>query len=122
MKKFIEITKKDREFIMKAMGCTERMVFKAIRFEKNSDTDLSRRIRKLAMERGGIEMVVAPMTETLFDADGYMRQYFNNGAMLELGTRDNTAVVYDRYGLQQCRRNDVCLCDIPEIQKIAESL
>ena len=34
MKKFIEITKKDREFIMKAMDCTERMVFKGIRFEK----------------------------------------------------------------------------------------
>ena len=38
MKKFIEITKKDREFIMKAMDCTERMVFKGTRFEKNSDT------------------------------------------------------------------------------------
>ncbi|OYP58478.1 hypothetical protein [Prevotella sp. P3-122] len=122
MKKFIEISKNDREFIMQAFGCSERMVFKAIRYEDGSATDLAKRIRKLALERGGIEMAVVPLTETLFDADGYMRQYFANGAMMELDIRHNRADVFDKDCNRYCIQEDVRLCDIPAIQKVAESL
>lgn len=89
MKKYIHITKEDRMFIMKALGVTERTVFNAIRFDsKRGDTELARKIRKLAMERGGIVMVVIPEIETMFDSDNYMRQYFPNGALLEI-SKDN---------------------------------
>lgn len=122
MKKFIEIGKKDREFIMQAFGCSERMVFKAIRYEDGSETELAKRIRKLALERGGIEMAVVPLTETLFDADGYMRQYFGNGTMMELDIRHGFAAVYDKDCNRYCTKKNVRLCDIPVIQGIALSL
>ena len=102
-RRYIHIMKEDREFIMKALGVTERTVFNAIRFdEKRGNTDLAKRIRKLAMERGGIVMVVIPEIETLFDADNYMRQYFPNGALLEISKDDGNAAIYFKGELQQC--------------------
>lgn len=92
MKKYIHIKKEDREFIMKAFGVTERTVYNAIRFdEKRGNTELAKRIRKLAMERGGIVMTVIPDVETLFDADRYMRQYLPNGVLLEFSLIDAAA-------------------------------
>ena len=80
MKKYIHLKKEDREFIAKAFGITPRMVFSAVHFE--SDSELARKVRKLALDRGGIVMVEVPETETLFDADGYMRQYLPGGVLL----------------------------------------
>lgn len=85
MKKYIHITKEDREFLMKAFGVTAKMVQYAVRYdERRGGSDLAKRIRKVALDRGGIVMAVAPEVETLHDADGYMRQYFPNGAMIEV--------------------------------------
>lgn len=85
MKKYIHITKENREFLMKAFGVTGKTVQNAVRFDaERGDTDLAKKIRKVALERGGIVMAVAPEVETLHDADGYMRQYFPNGAMIEV--------------------------------------
>ena len=53
MSRRICVTADDRRFIARAMGCTERMVFMALSYRKNSE--LALRIRKLAMERGGKE-------------------------------------------------------------------
>ena len=95
MKKYIHIQKEDRDFIMKALNVTERTVFNAIRFdEKRGNTDIAKRIRKLAMERGGIVMVVTPEIETLHDADNYMRQYCPNGALLEINKVNGDADIY----------------------------
>ena len=80
---------------MKSFKVTERTVFNAIRFdEERGSTDLAKRIRKLAMERGGIVMTVIPEVETIFDADNYMRQYFHNGALLEISKVDGYADIY----------------------------
>lgn len=54
MKKQVTVTKENREFLEKAFKVSSVMIWKALTFE--SDTDLARRIRKLAIERGGIEM------------------------------------------------------------------
>ncbi len=89
MKKYIHIKKEDREFIMKALGVTQRSVFNAIHFdERRGDTELARKIRKLAMDRGGIVMVELPEIETLHDADGYMRQYLPNDPLLEFSREE----------------------------------
>lgn len=58
MKKYIHVKKEDREFLAKVFGITPRMVFNAVHFE--SDSELARKVRKLAMDRGGIVMVEAP--------------------------------------------------------------
>ena len=119
MKKYIHITKEDREFIMKALGVTERMVFKGIRYE--SDTDTARRIRRLALCRGGMVMNVVAETETFHDSDHYMRQYLPNGAMLELNKRDGSGDVIFK-GCSVRHYSHLMVSDIPGIQQWAGSL
>ena len=109
MKKYIHLKKEDREFIAKAFGITPRMVFSAVHFE--SDSELARKVRKLALDRGGIVMVEVPETETLFDADGYMRQYLPGGVLLEFKYSDN--------GEEKRKFEHVYVSDIPYIQEFA---
>ena len=92
MKKQVTVTKENREFLEKAFKVSSVMIWKALTFE--SDTDLARRIRKLAVERGGIEMCFCPVLETMHDSDGYMRQYLPNGAMLEFNKNDGNGSVF----------------------------
>lgn len=121
-KRYIHIMKEDREFIMKLLGVTERTVLNAIRFdEKRGHTDLAKRIRKLAMSRGGIVMVVNPEIETLFDADNYMRQYFPNGALLEICKVDGNADIY--YKGERVWHSESIICsEISGLQERAMSL
>ena len=121
-KRYIHIMKEDREFIMKSLGVTGRTVLNAIRFdEKRGNSDTAKRIRKLAMSRGGIVMVVNPEIETLFDADNYMRQYFPNGALIELDKKAGTGDVLFK-GERAGHYEDVSLRDIEEIQAFASAL
>ncbi len=123
MKKYIHIKKEDREFIMTALNVTERMVYYAIRFEgERGNTDLARKIRKLALERGGITMVVIPEYETLFDSDDYMRQYLPNGVMLEFEKKGNGGCDVLHKGEIVRHYDNVMVRDIPAIQNWATTL
>ena len=122
MKKYIHITKEDRMFIMKALGVTERTVFNAIRFDsKRGDTELARKIRKLAMERGGIVMVEIPEIECLFDADGYMRQYLLNNTILEFSFENGGCDVFHK-GEKVRHYENVVVSNIKNIQNWALAL
>ena len=122
MKKYIHITKEDRMFIMKALGVTERTVFNAIRFDsKRGDTELARKIRKLAMERGGIVMVEIPEIECLFDADGYMRQYLPNNTILEFSFENGGCDVFHK-GEKVRHYENVVVSNIKNIQNWALAL
>lgn len=122
MKKYIHIKKEDREFIAKAFGITERSVFNAIRFDdRRGETELARKVRKLAMERGGIVMVEIPENETLHDADGYIRQYLPNDVLLEFSREDGGCDVFHK-GMKVRHYENVLVRDIPEIQNWASTL
>lgn len=122
MKKYIHIKREDREFIAKAFGITERSVFNAIRFDdRRGETELARKVRKLAMERGGIVMVEIPEIETLHDADGYMRQYLPNDVLLEFSRKDGGCDVFHK-GMKVRHYENVLVRDIPEIQNWASTL
>nr|DAL70323.1 MAG TPA: hypothetical protein [Caudoviricetes sp.] len=122
MKKYIHIKKEDREFIMKALGVTQRSVFSAIHFEeRRGNTELARKIRKLAMDRGGIVMVELPEIETLHDADGYMRQYLPNDTLLEFSREDGGCDVFHK-GRKVRHYDNVVIKDIPGIQNWAAAL
>jgi hypothetical protein len=122
MKKYIHIKREDREFIAKAFGITERSVFNAIRFDdRRGETELARKVRKLAMERGGIVMVEIPEIETLHDADGYMRQYLPNDVLLEFSREDGGCDVFHK-GMKVRHYENVLVRDIPEIQNWALTL
>lgn len=119
MEKFIHITVSDREFLSKVFNCTKRMVYDAIHFR--SETELARKIRKVALERGGIIMALSPVVETLHDADGYIRQYFPNGVLLELRKADGTGVVLKEGEAVKCFEN-ITLSTIEQAQAFAAAL
>ncbi len=122
MKKYIHIQKEDREFIMRAFGISEKSVFNAIRFDdRRGGTDLAKKIRKLAMDRGGIVMVEVPEIETLHDADGYMRQYLPNNTLLEFDKEDGGCDVFHE-GEKVRRYENVVVSDIKNIQGWALAL
>lgn len=120
MKKYIHITKADRDFIAKSLKITDRMVFKGIRFE--SDTKTAKKVRKLAMDRGGIAMAELPLAEMLHDSDGYMRQWLSNGAMLEISKMSDCSCDVFFRGEKVKHYDNVMVSDIPNIQDWAMSL
>lgn len=122
MKKYIHIKKEDRDFIAKVFGITGRSIYNALHFDdERGGSELAKKVRKLARERGGITMVAAPEEETLFDADGYMRQYLPGGVLLEFSLEDGSCVVY-KHGEKVRRFDKVLVKDIPFIQDWASSL
>ena len=124
MKRCIHIKKADREFILNLFKVTGRTVDNALRFDaERGNTELARKIRKVAMEHGGIVMVVSPEAETLFDADGYMRQYLPNGVLLEFEKEagNGGCNVYLRGDMVR-RYDSVQVRDIPAIQNWAATL
>ena len=124
MKRYIHIQKADREFILNLFKVTGRTVDNALRFDaERGNTELARKIRKVAMEHGGIVMVVSPEAETLFDADGYMRQYLPNGVLLEFEKEagNGGCNVYLRGDMVR-RYDSVQVREIPAIQNWAATL
>ena len=124
MKRYIHIQKADREFILNLFKVTGRTVDNALRFDaERGNTDLARKIRKVAMEHGGIVLVVSPEAETLFDADGYMRQYLPNGVLLEFEKEagNGGCNVYLKGDMVR-RYDNVQVRDIPAIQNWAATL
>lgn len=108
---------------MASLKVTERMVYYALRFEgERGNTDLARKIRRLAMERGGIIMVVTPEVETLHDSDEYMRQYFPNGVELEFAKKGDASCDVLYKGKVVRHYDNVMVRDIPAIQKYASEL
>lgn len=122
MKKYIHITKGDREIIAKTFKVSDRTVLNAIRFdEKRGDSDKAKRIRKMAFERGGILMAVIPMIETFHDHDKVTRQYCPNGALIELDRNDGMGYVIFNGETVKTYEN-VQMTDIDGIQRFAMAL
>ena len=122
MERYIHITKTDREFIAKSFGVSERTVRNAITFDdRRGNSELAAKIRKLAMERGGIVMVVTPEIETFYDYDKVMRQYCPNGALIEIDRKDSSGQVIFK-GETVKTYEHVTLSDIDEIQAFASAL
>ena len=116
MEKYIAVTKETREYLRKLFKTTRK---RALYFE--NDTPFSKRIRKAAQERGGILMAVCPMMETMHDADGYMRQYFPNGVMVECN-KETGRVEIIKDGKAVEGFDNVSMSQIFEIQAKAERM
>lgn len=93
MKRFIAVTKEQEAFLAKAFKVTDRMVRYALSYSVDSDT--CKRIRRLALQRGGVMMVSdCKEIETIHDADGMMKQLMPNGAVIEISKETGDADVY----------------------------
>lgn len=122
MRKYIHVTKEDREFLAKKYGIGPRTVYNALVMdEERGNSDVCNKIRRDALERGGIVMVESPEMETFHDNDGYMRQRFPNGALLELDKMTgNGAVLW--HGVAIRTYMGVMVDQIAGIQEYAASL
>lgn len=118
MKKYIDVTREIRQDIMSAFNVTGKMVYYALNYDaKRGESDKAKRIRVYAKQKGGIVMVEAPEVETIHDAEGYMRQYFPNGAMIECNkSTGNVDVFYKGQMMKQYQ--DVKIKELEEIQSI----
>lgn len=118
MKKYIDVTREVRQDIMAAFKVTGKMVYYALNFDaKRGESEKAKRIRVYAKQKGGVVMVVTPEVETIHDANGYMRQYFPNGAMIECNkTNGNVDVFYK--GQKMKSYEDVKIKELEEIQSI----
>ena len=118
MKKYIDVTKEVRQDIMAAFKVTGKMVYYALNYDaKRGESDKEKRIRVYAKQKGGIVMIAAPEVETIHDADGYMRQYFPNGAMIECNKANGNVDVFYK-GKMMKQYQDVKIKQLEEIQSI----
>ena len=118
MKKYIDVTKEVRQDIMAAFKVTGKMVYYALNFDaKRGESEKAKRIRVYAKQKGGVVMVVTPEVETIHDANGYMRQYFPNGAMIECNKAHGNVDVFYK-GQKMKSYEDVKIKELEEIQSI----
>ena len=119
MKKYIAVTDKQRQLIVDAFKITTRMVRLALSYD--SDSNLAKRIRKLALEAGGVKMVAIAETECIFDSEGNMTQLMPNGAVIEISKETGDAKVFTK-GKQRIHVEDIRVREIAALQSAAMEL
>lgn len=119
-KREIVVTKENREFLKKLFGCTEQTLYNSLDLQKPS-SEMRKRIRKAAMERGGDVMVTLREMETIHDSNGMMIQTFPNGARIEISKKDGDArIIYK--GEEVATFENVTIASLYDIQSIAHHL
>lgn len=119
----ITVTRSQREFLAKAFGVTKEMVSYALNFHPvKGQSDLAKKIRCLAVQRGGFELVTAPASEVVHDADGVFKQYFENGWMWEADKNTGLLVVLDEKGNLKKSIENAKVADIDAVQREIESV
>ena len=122
-KRVIEVTKETREFLQKAFKVSQPMVWYALTFdEKRGQSDLAKRIRNLALQKGGVVLNIGPEIETIHSADGRMRQYFPHDVLLEVDTRNTGLVAVYKKGELQRSWDNPGVSELDGIQNWAMSL
>lgn len=116
MKKYIKISEKEKQWIGEAFKVSRVTVNHALYFdEKRGNSDLAKRIRKLALHRGGILMNKLPTFETIHNTTtGEMVQEFPNGARIVAELTTGTVKVYDVRGIV---RHNVEKCTIERLYR-----
>ena len=123
MKKVISVTRKDREFLMKAFDVSSQMVSYALNYAKpQGESELAKKIRRLAMQRGGFVMICAPASEVVHDHEGVMRQYFDNGWMWEGDKTTGTMAVKNAQGETVTWIENAGIRDIEAVQAAMEEM
>lgn len=114
MKKYIKISGKEKEWIEMALGVSRSMVDFALHYDaKRGNSDLAKRIRMLALHRGGVLMNELPAFETIHNTTtGEMVQPFENGAKLVMVWATGSLKIFNKEG-ELCR--DVRINTIEEL-------
>ena len=117
MKKYIKISEENKKWIEQALNISRVMLNHALYFDpKRGNSDLAKRIRKLALHRGGVLMNELPAFETIHNTvAGEMVQPFENGAKLVMAWATGNVKVFDKKG-NVCR--DVHIRTIEELTEM----
>ena len=115
----IEVSQKTRHELVKVFNTTAMSVWRALSFKNDSET--SKKIRKVAQEKGGVIIMLLPAIETIHDADNFMRQYFPNDVMIE-ANKNNGHVDLLKCGEIVKSWDNVFLSDLTRIQQEAIAL
>ena len=120
-KRFIDVTTEVRKELKKIFKCSSMNVWRALNFEGQSDE--CKRIRVMALQKGGLIMSVGRACETYHcETDVCMRQYFDNGAVLEANKRTCSVDIYDRHGVKRKHKDGVFISELEELGAFAQSL
>lgn len=120
----IEVAQEVREKIIKVFGVTGKTVSNALNYSggTRSESDLAKRIRKMAMQNGGRRMVYWPECETIHDeANGMMVQTFDNGAVLTIDKHTGNAKV-DYLGKTRMCMEDISVKQLYVLQEYAAAI
>ena len=122
MKKQILTDNETKKFLMKAFKCSRMAVWRALNFER--DTDQARRIRILALKRGGklTEGYVANCETTYETAENTMTQLFGNRVKIIADRRSGEVTVWvdgERYGESY---KSLSIADYMQIQNEIEQM
>lgn len=116
----IEVSREVRAKIAKTFDVSDVMVSYALTYNKSrGNSDLAKKIRKMAMENGGRRMAYWPECETLHnEANGTMIQIFGNGAVLTIDKHTGDARV-DYKGKTMMKKQDISVREIYVMQEFA---
>lgn len=94
MKKHIVVDNEIRQFLIKTFGCTRMSVWRALSYDSNTDT--ARRIRKLALQKGGklVGEYIPDCDTTHEEVEETMTQHYSNRVKLVLYKPTNEVTVY----------------------------
>lgn len=121
----IEVAQEVREKIIKVFGVTGKTVSNALNYSggTRSESDLAKRIRRMAMQNGGRRMVYWPECETIHDeANGMMVQTFDNGAKLVFDKKTGYTTLIRPDGSEDLGWSDTKVCQIQTLQEMAAAL
>ncbi len=122
MKKYIDVTAKQRDAVVKVFKVSGRMMRYALHYDpKYGHSDTARRIRKAALEQGGVERYDVTSEEVWFDGEGNLRQLFRNGAELTIEKSTGAARVVYR-GKTVITAESVKISEIEALQNAARNL
>lgn len=115
----IEVSQKTRQELVKLFKTSSVSIWRTLSFRDNSQT--SKKIRKVAQEKGGVIIMLLPAIETIHDADNFMRQYFPNDVMIE-ANKNNSHVDLLKCGEIVKSWDNVYVSDLEKIQQEAIAL
>jgi hypothetical protein len=116
----IEVSKEVRTKIAKTFDVSDVMVSYALTYNKSrGNSDLAKKIRKMAMENGGRRMAYWPECETIHnEANDTMIQIFGNGAVLTIDKHTGDARV-DYKGKTMMKKEDISVKELYVMQEYA---
>ena len=121
MKRYIETTSDQFDFLVKTFGVSPRKVRGALRFEAQYENSTSAKIRSLALQRGGKLKYVVEGEDAIFDSDGNYLQLFDNGAVIAISKVTGNAVLTYK-GEIRAEVEKIRFSEIMALQKAAREL